>query len=80
MHVPAVVGHLVRGLVHAHGGVAAVAAVSQLVPQAARGHERHLPILVHGNSSVRVHFMKSAQLFVCVHHDIRITKSFFHRI
>ena len=55
--VTAVVGHLVQGPVLAHLGAAAVAAVSQLVPEAARGHERHLPILVHGNSSVRVHFM-----------------------
>ena len=44
MHVPAVVGHLVRGLVHAHGGVAAVAAVSGHVAEAARGRVRHDPV------------------------------------
>ena len=76
MEVAAVVGH-VLGPVLAHGGVAAVAAVSELVAEAARGRVRHDPVVVEGNPALGVRLVKSAQLFVRVGHDIGIAKSFF---
>ena len=75
--VTAVVGHLVRGPVLAHLGAAAVAAVSQLVAEPGGGRKGHPPILVHGNSSIWVRLMKSAQLFVGIWHDISIAKGLF---
>ena len=76
MEVAAVVGH-VLGPVLALGGVAAVAAVSLLIAEAARGREGHHPILVHGYPSIGVSLVKSSQLFICIWHDIGIEKSFF---
>ena len=76
MEVATVVGN-VLGPVLAHGGVAAVAAVSELVPEAARGRVGHGPVAVEGNPAVRVCFVKSTQLFVGVLHDVGITKSLF---
>ena len=75
--VAAVVGNLVLVPVHAHRGVAAVAAVSHLVAEAARGRECHDPVLVHGNPAVRVRLVKSSQLFISVRHDVRIAKCVF---
>ena len=79
MEVAAVVGH-VLGPVLAHRGVAAVAAVSELVAEAARGRVGHDLVAVEGNPAVRVRLVKSTQLFVWVRHDIGITKSFFQRV
>ena len=76
VEVPAVVGH-VLGPVLAHGGVAAVAAVSGHVAEAARGRVGHDPVVVEGNPALGVRLVKSAQLFVGVGHDIGIAKSFF---
>ena len=76
MEVATVVGN-VLGPVLAHGGVAAVAAVSELVPEAACGRVGHGPVAVEGNPAVRVCFVKSTQLFVGVLHDVGITKSLF---
>ena len=78
-HVAAVVGH-VLGPVLAHRGVAAVAAVSGHVAEAARGRVRHDPVVVEGNPALRVRLVKSAQLFIGIWHDIGITKSFFQRV
>ena len=80
MHVPAVVRHLVPGPVHAHGGAAAVAAVSHLVPEAARGREGHLLVGVHGDPALRVRLVKSSQLFVGVRHYIGIAERFFQGV
>ena len=77
MHVPAVVRHLVPGPVHAHGGAAAVAAVSHLVPEAARGSEGHLLVLVQSYPALRVRLMQSSKLFVGIRHYICIAESFF---
>ena len=79
MEVATVVGN-VLGPVLAHGGVAAVAAVSELVAEAARGRVGHDPVVVEGNPALRVRLVKSAQLFVGIWHDIGITKSFFQRV
>ena len=79
-HVSAVVRYLVLGLVLALDGVAAVAAVSLLVAEAARGREGHDPTVVHCNSAVRVCLMKSSKLFVCVWHYVRIAKSFLQMV
>ena len=79
MEVAAVVGH-VLGPVLAHSGVAAVAAVSELVAEAARGRVGHGPVAVEGNPALGVRLVKSTQLFVWVWHDIGITKSFFQRV
>ena len=78
-HVAAVVGD-VLGPVLAHRGVAAVAAVSGHVAEAARGRVGHDPVVVEGNPALRVRLVKSAQLFVGIWHDIGITKSFFQRV
>ena len=75
--VTAVVGHLVQGPVLAHLGAAAVAAVSQLVLEAAGSGESHDPVLVHGHSALGVRLVKSTQLSVGVKHDVGITKGFF---
>ena len=79
MHVSTVVGH-VLGPVLAHRGVAAVAAVSGHVAEAARGRVRHDPVVVEGNPALGVRLVKSVQLFVGVWHDIGITKSFFQGV
>ena len=76
MHVSTVVGHVWDPLL-ALGGVAAVAAVSGHVAEAARGRVGHGPVAVEGNPAVRVCFVKSTQLFVGVLHDVGITKSLF---
>ena len=75
--VSTVVWHLVPVPVLAHRGVAAVAAVSHLVAEAARCRECHDPVLVHGNPAVRVRLVKSSQLFISVWHDVRIAKCVF---
>ena len=80
MKIAAVVGHLVRDPVHAHGGVAAVAAVSHLVPEAARGREGHLLVGVHGDPALRVRLVQSTQLFVGVRHYIGIAERFFQGV
>ena len=81
MHVPAVVRHLVPGPIHAHGGAAAVAAVSHLVPEAARGREGHLLlVVVHGDPALRVRLVESSQLFVGVRHYICIAERFFQGV
>ena len=76
MEVAAVVGN-VLGPVLAHGGVAAVAAVSELVPEAARGRVGHGPVAVERNPALGVRLVKSTQLFVGICHDINIAKGFF---
>ena len=76
MHVSTVVGHVWDPLL-ALGGVAAVAAVSLLIAEAARGREGHHPILVHGYPSIGVSLVKSSQLFISVRHDVRIAKCVF---
>ena len=76
MEVAAVVGY-VLGPVLAHLGVAAVAAVSELVAEAARGRVGHGPVAVEGNPALGVRLVKSTQLFVGVWHDIGIAKSLF---
>ena len=78
--VTAVVGHLVRGPVLAHRGVAAVAAVSHLVPEAGGGCEGHDPVFIHCNTAIGVCFMESSQLFVRVWHYIGIAKCFFQGV
>ena len=78
--VTAVVGHLVRGPVLAHRGLAAVAAVSELVAESTSLREGHYPVAVHGNSSVGICFMKGTKFSVGVCHYIGITKFFFHSI
>ena len=76
MHVSTVVGHVWDPLL-ALGGMAAVAAVSGDVAEAARGRVGHDPVVVEGNPALGVRLVKSAQLFVRVGHDIGIAKSFF---
>ena len=78
--VTAVVGHLVRGPVLAHRGVAAVAAVSELVAESTSLREGHDPVAVHGNSSIGIRFMKGTKFSVGVCHYIGITKFFLHSI
>ena len=80
MKIAAVVGHLVRGPVLAHRGVAAVAAVSHLVPEAGGGCEGHDPVFIHCNTAIGVCFMESSQLFVRVWHYIGIAKCFFQGV
>ena len=81
MKIAAVVGHLVRGPVLADGGVAAVAAVSHLVPEAARGREGHLLlVVVHGDPALRVRLVESLKLFVGVRHYICIAERFFQGV
>ena len=78
--VTAVVGHLVRGPVLAHLGVAAVAAVSELVAESTSLREGHDPVAVHGNSSIGIRFMKGTKFSVGICHNVGITKFFFHSI
>ena len=78
-HVAAVVGH-VLGPVLAHRGVAAVAAVSHLIPEAGGGREGHDPVFIHCYTAIGVCFMESSQLFVRVWHYIGIAKCFFQGV
>ena len=75
--VSTVVWHLVPVPVLAHRGVAAVAAVSHLVAEAARGREGHLLVLVQSYPALRVRLMQSSKLFVGIRHYICIAESFF---
>ena len=69
-------GH-VLGPVLALLRAASVAAMSELVSEAAGGHEGHNLVLAHSDPAVRIRLMKSSQLFVHIWHDICIKESFF---
>ena len=69
-------GH-VLGPVLAPVRVASVAAVSDLVSEAAGGGERHHLVLGHVHPAVRVRLMESSQLSVEICHDIGIVEGFF---
>ena len=69
-------GH-VLGPVLAPVRVASVAAVSDLVSEAAGGGERHHLVLGHVHPAVRVRLMESSQLPVEICHDIGIVEGFF---
>ena len=56
---------------------ASVAAMSELVSEAAGGHEGHNLVLAHSDPAVRIRLMESSQLFIHIWHNICIKESFF---
>ena len=66
-----------RGHVLALFWAASVAAMSELVSEAAGGHEGHNLVLAHSDPAVRIRLMKSSQLFIHIWHNVCIKESFF---
>ena len=59
---------------------ASVAAMSDLVSEAAGGGERHYLVLGHVYPAVGIRFMESSQLPVEICHDIGIVEGFLQRV
>ena len=75
---PAIISRL--STILATGWVTSVAAVSHLVPEAARGCEGHLLVLVQSYPALRVRLVESSKLFVGVRHYIGIAERFFQGV
>ena len=71
--VTTIVGNRLLGPLLAHGGVASVATVSELVPEAAGGDEGHLVlVLAHVDLALGVRLVQRTYLPVDAAHDVRI--------
>ena len=72
--VTTIVGYRLLGPLLAHGGVTSVAAVSELVPEAAGGDEGHHLVLAHVDLALGVRLVQGAYLPVDAAHDVRISE------
>ena len=75
--VTTIVGYRLLGPLLAHGGVTSVAAVSELVPEAAGGDEGHHLVLAHVDLALGVRLVQRAYLPVDAAHDVRIGEGVF---
>ena len=75
--VTTIVGNRLLGPLLAHGGVTSVAAVSELVPEAAGGDEGHHLVLAHVDLALGVRLVQGAYLPVDAAHDVRIGEGVF---
>ena len=72
--VTTIVGYRLLGPLLAHGGVTSVAAVSELVPEAAGGDEGHHLVLAHVDLALGVRLVQRTYLPVDAAHDVRISE------